>query len=84
MAQLIKERSRSPVIDFAHVFATNKTVDGELHYAIEISESWKEGGKHARYGLILSKPEAMNLMGEWLKAMAQQEVAEQRSREKSA
>jgi hypothetical protein len=78
LAQLLKERARSPVIEAAFVFAATKTLDGALHYAIEISEPWKEGGKHAQYGLVLSKSEALGLMSEWLKTMAQQEIAERR------
>jgi hypothetical protein len=78
MAQLVKERARSPIIETAVTLPATKTVNGELHYAIEISEPWKEGGKHAQYGLILSKAEAMGLMSDWLKTMAQQEVARRR------
>lgn len=83
MARLLKERSRSPVIETALVFAATKGVDGELFYALEISEPWKKDGKHARYAVTLSKAEAMGVMGEWLKTMAQQEVAARRKLEKS-
>lgn len=74
MANLTKIRARSPLVDGGTVHATCRTTDdGKPSFVLEISEAWREGGKHDEYMAHLSKAEVLTVISEWTAALARME-----------